>query len=173
MYRLLIKTENPALVKYYSEIEARGPTADSGIDLVVPEDISESAIDDVRTLRVDHQISCEMIHLSDNSPCGFFLAARSSLSKTPYMLANGIGIIDSGYRGPIVAALRQTFQYNPESFYPRPDFRISKGMKLVQICAPTLEPIEVKVVSSLSETTRGDRGFGSTGRSVDLTETDD
>ena len=34
--------------------------------------------------------------------------------------------------------------------------------KLFQICAPDLKPIMIELVKELSQTTRGDGGFGST-----------
>ena len=46
------------------------------------------------------------------------------------------------------------------------DYKIEKSKKLMQICAPTLEPIKVTLVNTLEElgnTERGDGGFGSTG----------
>ena len=58
------------------------------------------------------------------------LYPRSSLSKYPIMLANHVGIIDAGYRGNLIAAFR-SFQ---------DDFKIEKGIRLVQICHPTLLP---------------------------------
>ena len=45
-----------------------------------------------------------------------------------------------------------------------PEFTIQKGTRLFQICGPTLEPISLEVVGSLSDTERGNGGFGSTGQ---------
>jgi len=40
---------------------------------------------------------------------------------------------------------------------------IQKGQRLLQICSPTLGPINMTLVNTLSETSRGEGGFGSTG----------
>jgi dUTP pyrophosphatase len=87
---------------------------------------------------------------------GYYMYARSSISKTPLMLANHVGIIDSGYRGVLMAAFRNLdlLQYN-----------IQSNTRLVQITNPSLSPIFVELVdeSELSTTARGSGGFGSTG----------
>lgn len=46
-------------------------------------------------------------HVSIDIPLGYYveLVPRSSLSKTGYMLANGIGIIDPGYNGTVKVPL--------------------------------------------------------------------
>ena len=42
--------------------------------------------------------------LNNDKNIGYYLYPRSSISKTPLILANSVGIIDSGYRGNIKAA---------------------------------------------------------------------
>jgi dUTPase len=44
------------------------------------------------------------------------------------------------------------------------DTIITEGEKLFQICSPTLDPIKIKIVKNLSSSSRGDSGFGSTGK---------
>ena len=112
------------------------------------------------TNMIDHQIKCEMLycdvkHLNEIENCGFLLYPRSSISKTPLMLANHTGVIDAGYRGNIIGAFR--------SFGP--NYRVEAETKLLQICHPSLCKIYVIMVeeNELSITTRGDGGFGSTG----------
>ena len=75
------------------------------------------------------------------------------------MLANGTGIIDSGYRGPIIGAFRNIS--NQQERYV-----VEQNARLLQLCAPDLRPIVVELVNeSFFETTeRGEGGFGSTGR---------
>ena len=70
-------------------------------------------------------------------------------------LANSVGIIDSGYRGNILAAV--------DNIWDQP-YDLKKGTRLFQICAPDLTPINVELVDSLDETVRGAGGFGSTGQ---------
>jgi deoxyuridine 5'-triphosphate nucleotidohydrolase len=87
--------------------------------------------------------------------CHFTLEPRSSIYKTGLIMANSRGIIDKSYRGELkapVVSLRST----PGS--------VEAGTRLFQILAPDLGYIqEVVYVSSLSETLRGEGGFGSTG----------
>ena len=46
------------------------------------------------------------------------------------------------------------------------DYVLKRGTRLFQIVSPDLSPITVKVVKKLSETSRGEGGFGSTGTSI-------
>ena len=71
---------------------------DSGLDLYVLEDIN---IKIGETVFIDLGIQCEM--LKNNKNIAYYLYPRSSISKTPLRLANSVGIIDSGYRGSIMA----------------------------------------------------------------------
>ena len=72
------------------------------------------------------------------------------------MLANQVGIIDSGYRGNLIGAFRNLGTI---------PFRVEEGTRLLQICHPSLLPVHVVLVdeSELSTTARGVGGFGSTG----------
>ena len=82
--------------------------------------------------------------------------ARSSVSKRGIMLANSVGIIDSGYRGTLMAAFFNTTD-NPVT--------IGKGDRITQLCMPGLDyNFTVEVANSLEETERGAGGLGSTGR---------
>ena len=81
--------------------------------------------------------------------------ARSGLaSKFGISLANGVGIIDSDYRGEIAVPL-----INLGSS----DFIVEKNMRIAQLVAiPVIFP-EIVQTDSLSDTQRGSGGFGSTG----------
>ena len=70
------------------------------------------------------------------------------------MLANSVGIIDAGYRGEIKAAFRNFFGVHV----------VEAETRLVQLCAPGLQPIKVTLVTELNATERGSGGFGSTGK---------
>ena len=79
---------------------------------------------------------------------------RSSITNTPLRLANSIGIIDSGYRGDVIGKFDCI----------RGDYVALQYTKLLQIVAPGMVPIYVRLVQDLSiETERGTGGFGSTG----------
>lgn len=122
---------------------------DSGIDLVTPHDVG---VHSMKVGTIDFEIQCEMRDKDDNL-VSYYLYPRSSISKTPFMMANSVGIIDAGYRGNIMAKIRN---------FSSDDEVAKGGDKLFQICAPDLKPIVVEIVNELSSTTRGSGGFGST-----------
>ena len=81
--------------------------------------------------------------------------ARSSIYKTGYRLANNVGIMDSGYRGNLKAAMDCIHENSV----------LEKGKRYWQLCTPTLEPFdEILLVDELDNTKRGDGGHGSTGK---------
>ena len=82
--------------------------------------------------------------------------ARSGLScKQGLAPANKVGVIDSDYRGNIIVAL-----YNQSN-----EIRsVSEGDRLAQIIIQPVEQFEFKVKGKLSDTTRGNGGFGSSGK---------
>lgn len=125
----------------------------SGFDLLTPNCIQ---IHPHKSVFVDMGVKGSMKRGS--SHIAYQIFPRSSISKTPLMLSNHVGIIDSGYRGNLMAAFR-----NIDSSCN--NYEIEKHTRLVQICLPSLEPFHVKIVneSELSSTSRGDGGFGSTG----------
>ena len=83
------------------------------------------------------------------------VAARSGLAvKKGFCLANGIGVIDSDYRGEISVGLLNT------SSEP---FVVNRGDRIAQMMfMPVLAATLIKS-DSLDETARGAGGFGSTG----------
>jgi len=123
--------------------------------------------------KLDFKICCsaEMITSSNKVfNTGFYMYPRSSLSKTRLRLANSVGIIDSGYRGHIMAMF--DVLHVPSEIHIEDtdllDFFGKKYDRYVQICAPGLVPIVVEIVDKKEDlgnkTERGDGGFGSTGR---------
>ena len=82
--------------------------------------------------------------------------ARSGLScKQGLAPANKVGVIDSDYRGNIIVAL-----YNQSN-----EIRtVSEGDRIAQIIIQPVEQFEFKVKGKLSDTTRGNGGFGSSGK---------
>ena len=78
---------------------------------------------------------------------------RSSFSKTGYVLANSIGIIDPNYRGTIKIAVIKVDKNMPDLPVPY------KGFQLI---VRKVEKVKLKQVLDLDKTSRGDGGFGST-----------
>jgi dUTP pyrophosphatase len=144
------------------------PFPNSGFDLFTPKKVVFDT--DVTSKFVDLEINGEMMYCDMTTGAseysGYLVHPRSSLSKTPLMLANHTGIIDAGYRGSLIAALRWLKSTQPPPPPPMDmEYHVEKDTRLVQICHPTLCPILVQLVEEeeLSKTDRGSGGFGSTG----------
>jgi ribonuclease HI/dUTPase len=134
---------------YYSKFQLNH-LGDSGIDLYNYEEVD---VEPFKVGTVNFNIKCEMIDLETNTYSSYYLVPRSSISKTNFQLANSVGIIDAGYRGDLMAKIR--------NFDPLNNSILPKGT-FFQIVSPDLKPIKVNLVSLLSTTSRNDGGFGST-----------
>lgn len=166
-YHLNIKilSQDPKIVEYYQNMTV---SEDSGIDLLVPLDGMVSLFN---TYTIDHQIQTQMNKVDTRTgevqPVGYWLLPRSSISKTNLRMANSVGLIDSGYRGNIMAKVDMKPRFAVESNkVVVADFKeeVKQYTRLFQIASPDLTPISsINVVSTLSETERGTGGFGSTG----------
>jgi dUTP pyrophosphatase len=173
------KTQDQDLIDYYKtatekhnqKVLSGNIYLDAGFDLANPEE-SEKYTSPSKMITIDYQIKCSaniVIPSSLNSPTnlnsptkyptGFYLYPRSSISNTSLRLANSVGIIDSGYRGNLMAKF--------DSFGIEGGQTLKKFDRLVQICAPSLMPIIVNLVPTKEdlspETERGEKGFGSSG----------
>jgi dUTP pyrophosphatase len=82
---------------------------------------------------------------------------RSSNSKTDLYLTNHVGVIDSGYRGEIM------FKFRPRNTLL--DARIHHvGDRIGQLIVIPYPKVKLVESDELSDTERGDGGFGSTGK---------
>ena len=131
-------------------------TPDAGFDLVCPNSIAFNVPSKALSFKVPLGVKCCMTGQQDGDYKSYYMYPRSSTgSKSGLRLSNSVGIIDSGYRGEIMAV----FDNHAGS-----DELVSPERKLVQLCAGDLQPFLVNVVEELSEnTSRGIGGFGSTG----------
>lgn len=114
----------------------------------------------------------EVIDLSDGKvhkvPLGFTLEIpegyeaqlrmRSGLAAKGAILANGVGTIDSDYRGEVCALLHYTDHLNSNGFHVHTFDRVG------QLVIQKLPEVQFELADELSETERGEGGFGSTGR---------
>ncbi len=80
---------------------------------------------------------------------------RSSISKTDHSLRNSVGVIDAGYRGEI--KLRMSSPVLGSDCY-------GIGDRIGQLLILKLPWVEIEEVKELSPTSRGEGGFGSTGK---------
>lgn len=96
------------------------------------------------------------IALPDSSSVAL-LYARSGLGvKHGICLSNGVGVIDSDYRGEVCAGMCNV---SDKPYTIQPNERIAQ-----LVIAPVIIPRLVEV-EELDDTERGEGGFGSTGRS--------
>lgn len=181
--KLAVNPDQPELLELYTAHVAKHNTStenalfpNSGFDLFVP---SDTVFDqDFVAKFVDLKIKTEMIYCDKNMQVtleteegeepetvsgasyssGYYVYPRSSISKTPLLLANHVGIIDSGYRGNLIAALRKL----PSE---QATYTVEKHTRLLQVCHSSLCPVFVVLVpeSELNSSERGEGGFGSTG----------
>ena len=136
-----------AEVKTMYENHGHFHDGDAGLDLFV---INEQTINAGESTLIHLQISCEN---TENKP--YLIMPRSSIAKTPLRLSNSIGLIDSGYRGEIMAAVDNI---------KTEDYTVEPGQRLFQLVAMDGASIHFELVDELSETTRGSGGVGSTGK---------
>ena len=142
---------------------------DAGFDLICPQDITitagsiGNAIDlgvrcAARAATPEELLNRRVRRIRAQCPTlSYYLYPRSSISKTPLRMSNSVGIIDSGYRGELIAMVDHV---------GKNDFVVKKGARLFQLCGPCLSEIFVEFVDSVDQlglTTRGSGGFGSTG----------
>lgn len=86
---------------------------------------------------------------------------RSSISNTGFSLSNSVGVIDSGYRGEI----KFRFKVDGAGFLLQGVKALqayNKGDRIGQIIIMPYPKVELLVVDELSQSERGDKGFGST-----------
>ena len=84
------------------------------------------------------------------------IASRSSMAyKYGISMGNGIGVIDSDYRGEISVFLRNNSDV---------DFVVHPGDRVAQLLLMPVALPEIIEADELSDTERGAGGFGSTGR---------
>lgn len=121
---------------------------DAGFDL-----FSAAVVTDGAGTRVQQQVVAAFWDSGLELYRAYWMLPRSSISRTPLRLANSVGLIDAGYRGPIMAAVDGAYS-------------VGENERLFQLASPDLLPWdEVRVVSAIpgGPTLRGAGGFGSTG----------
>lgn len=110
-------------------------------------------------------------------PRGFvgLVVPRSGLGCKGLVLKNGIGVIDSGYRGEIgltlynnnpqlIPAKRRLLKRRPLKLVPNDEpIAVHKGDRVAQLLIVSVAEAIMAEVSELDETERGASGFGSSG----------
>lgn len=148
---------------------------DAGFDLLNPSSEFLNFTYPMSSKLLNLGINCSMYTFKHGVPIpvSYFLFPRSSTGlKTNVRLANSAGIIDSGYRGNIMACIEPA-NINHGRSVPY-EITITKFERLFQLCAGDLGPILVKLITDkekfdiTSRSERGNGGFGSTGTVTDL-----
>lgn len=86
---------------------------------------------------------------------GGFIYARSGLaSKKGLAPANKVGVVDADYRGEVMVALHN---------HSAVDAVVSDGERVAQLVIAPFLAVKFNETQELSDTVRGDGGFGSTG----------
>ena len=120
---------------------------DAGMDLVATRIISNTTFD----VSYGTDLAMEI-------PNGFvgLVFPRSSIRKYDLTLSNSVGVIDSGYRGELQATFKKTNGLDSLAY--------KVGDRIAQIMIIPHPPIEFEEADELSDTERGEGGFGSTGK---------
>ena len=134
----------------FAKLPTRGSSDAAGFDLYA----ATNSIIDIAphsTVKIDTGLSFE---LPEGTFAGIF--ARSGIAtKRGLRPANCIGIIDSDYRGPVIVALHNDTD-EIQSIEP--------GERIAQMILLPYYLMNFNEVNELSDTTRGEGGFGDSGR---------
>lgn len=129
-------------------VPTRATIGSAGLDLTACVIGIEHAEDGVATVVYD---SCLAIEI----PEGFvgLLFPRSSISKKSLTLTNCVGVIDSDYRGSIMAKFKLNTNTIPSVY--------KEGERFAQLLIVPISMVELEEATELSETERGVNGYGS------------
>lgn len=139
------------------------PNDNAGVDIYCAKD-QEVPFTGSATL-LDLGVRAKMIKVdsfNNREPCHFWTAPRSSIWKNGVTQANSLGVIDRSYRGTLFGAVLPIPKGDD-----KPAIEIKAGTRLFQILAPDMGYIKTIVLKPLHEldtTSRGEGGFGSTGK---------
>jgi len=135
------KLSNTAVIPTYSK------PGDAGLDLTATGIISNTTFEITYGTGIALQIPDGYVGL---------IFPRSSIRKYELQLSNSVGVIDSGYRGEI------QFTFNKTNKLDSFSYRV--GDRIGQIIILPYPQIEFEETDELSDTERGDGGFGHTGK---------
>lgn len=136
------------LLRDDAKMPERAYEGDAGFDIYLPEDLTLRARE---TKKIDLGVSVEF-------PGEFFglICPRSSISAKGILVH--LGVVDSGYRGELKCVVTN-LNFSEVSF--------GKHTRVVQLVSlrslPEMLARSAKVVEDLSDTERGEKGYGSSG----------
>ncbi len=132
----------------YNDIPRYAYDGDAGMDLRSDEDVVLEPFE-------RKAVSCGIAVAIPRGYAGFVLPRSGLAVKHGISIVNAPGLIDSNYRGEIKAIL--------VNLDPNESFSISRGDRIAQIVFAPVPETKLVEVDELSETDRGDGGFGSSG----------
>lgn len=135
------KLNNDAIIPVYAK------SGDAGLDLIATEVLEDTNNHIKYGTGLAIEIPEDYVGL---------IFPRSSVTKTNLYLANSVGVIDSGYRGEIMVVFNKTRNIH------KTEYKI--GDKVAQIIILPYPQIKLVEAEELSNTERGEGGFGSTGK---------
>lgn len=133
-----------------AKIPTRAHTSDAGYDLCSTK-ITTEVGEDAKLVIVYHtDIAVEI-------PSGYvgLLLSRSSIFKKSLILTNCVGVIDSGYRGEIIAKFKCNTDVVPSVY--------KEGERFAQLLIVPCADVEFEESEELNESDRSENGHGSTG----------
>ena len=130
----------------YAHTPSYAKSGDAGMDLTATSVISNT------TFEVTYGTS-----IAVEIPQGYvgLIFPRSSIRKYDLQLSNSVGVIDSGYRGEL------QFTFNKTNGFDSMKYKI--GDRIGQLIILPYPQIVLEESTTLSETERGENGFGSSG----------
>ncbi len=163
-----------ASLKHNCDIDNKGSLADSGFDLICPQNIETTRGVNTKgfTKLINLGIKAAAYEVRNFNPgdlrfiaqdlCrAYDLCVRSSIYKSNWRLANNVGIIDASYRGNLHAAMDYNEFYGTATKFI--DDRLLENQRYWQIVMPDRKPFKVYIINKLYNTERGEGGLGSTG----------
>jgi dUTP pyrophosphatase len=129
-------------------LPTRAHPGDAGLDLYSAEDVSLAPGDRAA-------VGTGIAVAIPKGYAGFVHARSGRALKQGLALVNAPGLIDSGYRGEIKVILINLARSHK--------IMITRGEKIAQLVIQKVTPVELSEVDVLSETERGEGGFGSSG----------
>lgn len=177
---------NLKVLKNKSEILIPQKEGDAGFDIIASsEPVVVGSIyqglyyTSISHIEYDTDIKIEPEMIDGKYDFFMLMFPRSSIYKTNLSLCNSVGVIDSGFRGSIKVLFKYHIQPEDMRIVEGKSFRgkLSKGIvssingqriyhkgeRIAQLIPIRHNDLNLQFVDNLSETERGNSGFGSTG----------
>ncbi|MAG27494.1 dUTP diphosphatase [Candidatus Pacearchaeota archaeon] len=137
-------------------IPSRAHSSDSGYDITASD---MSVVFNEKTGYISYIAYDTGISIEPPGNMYFLLYPRSSVRKYDLSLCNSVGVIDTSYRGNVVACFTPTFPTKSTD-----DIIIYNiGDRIAQLIPQLLLDITFEETSDINKTERDDGGFGSSG----------